>query len=297
MGKKTGQNRRFRETAYLNNATYIQYYDMLTELACVMFEWTGLPETIDQRFLELTLFGKGQAVFFKDEAIGYLALPFADMGRLNVYNIPVQRYATANGYSHMCSDGDSVIIYNNYLRKPSRNMIDLFSRRLYNIDRIMDVNINAQKTPAFIQCSEEQRLTFQNLYMQWDGNMPFIFADKSLRKEDFNVLSLNAPYIADKLRDEKTLIWNEALTYLGISNTNIVKKERLVSDEVVRNQGGTIASRYSRLEARHQACDQINKMFGLNVQCDFREDYRAFEKDLDEVAEFSDEGLGGTDSE
>ena len=84
----------------------------------------------------------------------------------------------------------------------------------------------------------------------------------------------DAPFVADRLYTLKTQLWNEALTYLGISNLNVQKKERLISDEVMRNQGGTIASRYSRLEARRQACNEINKMFGLDIWCDFRDDFR-----------------------
>jgi hypothetical protein len=48
----------------------------------------------------------------------------------------------------------------------------------------------------------------------------------------------------------------------------------MLTDEVIRNMGGTIASRYSRLNERRTACDKINKMFGLNIECNFREDYR-----------------------
>ena len=69
------------------------------------------------------------------------------------------------------------------------------------------------------------------------------------------------------------------LTYMGISNISYQKRERLISDEVTRSQGGTIAIRYSKLNARRQACDEINRMFGLNISCDFREDYRI--KDLE----------------
>ena len=64
------------------------------------------------------------------------------------------------------------------------------------------------------------------------------------------------------------------LTFLGISNLNVQKKERLITDETIRSQGGTIASRYSRLNARRQACEEINKMFGLDIWVDYREDYR-----------------------
>lgn len=275
MGR-TKKDRMFWESAVLNNSTYQQYYSRLTELATVMFKWEGLPDTIDERFLEMTLFANGMAVFFKDDALGYLALPVAIGGKLNVYNIPTNRRAYAsNGYQKTMDETDSVIIFNNYLHTNSKLDIEMFSRRLYNIERAIDVNVNAQKTPILIECSEQQRLTLKNLYMQYDGNQPVIFADNALSSEALKVLKTDAPFVADKLRTEKTATWNEALTYLGISNTNFTKKERLVSDEVMRSQGGTIASRYSRLEMRRQACEQINRMFPeLNVTCDYREDFR-----------------------
>ena len=68
------RDRQFWESATLNNATFRQYYNRLTELSISMFEWKNLPDTVDPRYLELTLFTDGQAVFFKDEEIGFLAL-------------------------------------------------------------------------------------------------------------------------------------------------------------------------------------------------------------------------------
>lgn len=275
MGKKK-KDRMFWESAKLNNATYQQYYNRLTELSTVMFEWKNLPDTIDPRFLELTLFAKGQAVFFKDEELGYLALPVATNGTWNVYNVPKGRRAYAsNGYNNNLNEKNSVIIFNNYTHTNSMLDVEMFSRRLYNMDRAIDININAQKTPMLIQCTEQQRLTMLNLYKQYDGNEPFIFGDSNLDLKGFQVLKTDAPFVADKIRQEKTQTWNEALTYLGISNTNVTKKERLISDEVIRSQGGTIASRYSRLEMRRQACRQINLMFPeLDVWCDYRDDFR-----------------------
>lgn len=275
MAKKK-KDRMFWESAKLNNATYQQYYNRLTELSTVMFEWKNLPKTIDPRFLELTLFAKGQAVFFKDEELGYLALPVATNGTWNVYNIPKSRRAYAsNGYNNNLDENNSVIIFNNYTHTNSMLDVEMFSRRLYNMDRAIDININAQKTPVLIQCTEQQRLTMVNLYKQYDGNEPFIFGDSSLDVKGFQVLKTDAPFVADKIRQEKTQTWNEALTYLGISNTNVTKKERLISDEVIRSQGGTIASRYSRLEMRRQACREINNMYPeLDVWCDYRDDFR-----------------------
>ena len=273
MAKK---DRQFWESATLNNSNFKQYYNRLTELSISMFEWKNLPDTVDPRFLELTLFSDGQAVFFYDEDIGYLALQNILGGKLNVYRVPIERRAYAvNGYQKVLSDKDSVIIYNNYLHSNSRLDVEMFARRLYNLDRAIDVNANAQKTPILIQCDETQRLTMVNLYKKFDGNEPVIFGDKNLNPNNVKVLKTDAPYVADKLYQLKTQIWNEALTYLGISNINITKKERLITDEVTRNQGGTIASRYSRLEARREACKAINNMFDLDIWCDYREDYQA----------------------
>ena len=279
MTKRDGK---FWQSARRNNATYLQYYMHLTELAMSMFEWKNLPDTVDARFLELTLFEDGQIVFFKDEELGYLCLQCAVNGGFNVYRIPTNRRAYAvNGYQKTLTENDSVIIYNNFLRTNSMLDVRNFAERLYNIDRAIDVNINAQKTPILIKCDEQQRLTMLNTYQQYDGNQPVIFGDKALNTNAFQVLNTGAPLVADKLYTLKMQLWNECLTYLGISNINVQKKERLITDEVTRNQGGTIASRYSRLEARRQACEQINRMFGLDIECNYREDYRNIADDIE----------------
>lgn len=291
------KDREFWESAAMNNATYQMYYQRLVELAISVFEWRNLPETVDARFLELCLFTDGQAVFFRDEELGYLALQNAMNGGFNVYRIPINRRAYAsNGYNKRLTIKDSVIIFNNYLHTNSMLDCTLFARRLYNLDRAIDVNANAQKTPILIKCDETQRLTMTNLYKQYDGNTPVIFGDKSLNTTGVEVLNTGAPYTADKLYDLKVKIWNEALTYLGIPNVSITKKERLVSDEVVRNQGGTIASRYSRLNARQEACKQINDMFGLDVWCEYREEFLNSESDKNASREALEE-KGGEDSE
>lgn len=272
----------FSESAYLNNGTYGFYLSRLMELAMSMFEWKNVPESIDTRFLELTLFSDGQAVFFKDEEMDkFLALQCIINGRLDVYRVPINRRAFAvNGYQRNLTNKDSVIIYNNFLRTNSYQMCVLYAKKLYNLDRIIDVNANAQKTPVLITVDETQRLTALNAYKEWDGNQPVIYGDKALDPNLLRVLKTDAPYVSDKIYQLKVQYWNEALTYLGISNLNVQKKERLVADEVVRSQGGTIASRYSRLEARREACRKINVMFGLNMDVDYREDFRETDDEI-----------------
>ena len=272
MKKKT----LFEESLITNNLTYVQYLNRLTELAITMFEWKNLPPSVDARYLELHLFETGCMVYFNDDVLGNLCLDCIPQGRLGVYGDPVLRraYSGYNNYQKLLKESNSVIIWNNYLHLNSILDIKMFAKRLYNLDRIIDVNSNAQKTPGFIQGTEKQRLTLLNLYKEYDGNAPFIFGDKNLDLNCLKFISTNAPYVCDKIYQLKTQIWNEALTYLGISNINIQKKERLITDEVTRNQGGTVASRYSRLESRREAVKKINAMFGTNIEVNYREDFQ-----------------------
>lgn len=292
------KGRKAQTEAFLQNQrTYLQYVNRLTELSISMFDWKNLPDTIDARFLELALFNDGMAVFFKDEVMGYLGLQVMIGGTLDVYRIPITRTAFAqNGYQMKLDQSNSVIIFNNMLHTNSILDVQEMSKRLYEIQRTIDVNVIQQKTPKIITCTENQRLVMKNLYAQYMGNEPFIFGDKNLDLSGIKTFDTTSPYVADKLYDLKTQYWNEALTYLGISNVNTVKKERMITDEVQRNLGGTIASRYSRLFMRQQACEQINKMFGLNISVDYREDIQVIDTYDANQANLSNEidiGKGG----
>ena len=286
MGRR--RNTEFNTSARSNNRSYVQYFDRLTELAISMFDWQNLPETVDARYMELQLFTKGQVVFFEDKDLGFLALPNAANGNFNVYGIPVRRRAYAvNGYNKTLTEKDSVIIWNNMLHTGSSFEVDQYARRLWEIDRTIDVNVKA-KTPILIKCDEHERLTMKNLYMQYDGNAPVIYGDKNLNANGLQSISTQAPYVADALYQLRTQLYNEILGVLGISNISYQKRERLISDEVIRSLGGTIANRFTRLEPRRQACEEINRMFGLNLMVDFREDYQymtAISETLDENSE------------
>lgn len=274
---KKKKNQSFHNTLMANGATYVQYYNRLMELSMSMFEWKNLPDTVDERYLELGLFSSGCMVFFKDDVIGELALNMTYQGGFDIYGEPTRRraYSRYNQFQTTLDKDNSVIIWNNMLRTNSALDVQMFAYRLYNLDRIVDINANAQKTPVLITCDEKQKLTMKNLYMQYEGNYPVIFGDSNLDIKSLSVLKTDAPFVSDKIYDLKVKIWNEALTYLGISNINTTKKERMITDEVIRNQGGTIASRYSRLESRRRAVKKINKMFGLNITVDYREDFQS----------------------
>ena len=272
------KNKRDSDAIITNNIVFGHYYHRLKELALSMFEWINLPDSVDSRFMEDCLFRDGFCVFFKDEVMGYLCLKTMIGGKLDVYNIPTSRTAYAsNGYNRILNKDNSILIFNNMIHTNSVTDIKMFARRLYECDRTIDVNVKAQKTPVMITCDETQRLTMKNLYAQYEGNEPFIFGGKDLDLKKVQALTTGAPYVADKVHETKMQIWNEAMTYLGISNVSMVKRERLVTDEVSRNMGAVFMSRYSRLNERKEACKKINTMFGLNIDVEYRRDIQAYD--------------------
>lgn len=270
MPRKAQRNLKYQrpwQSAELNSWTYTEWYNYLRNLALNVFEWEGLPDTCDIRFLELTEFERGYCLFFKDPAMDmYLNLPCSLGGIWDVYNVPIRRDAFAsNGYRCKLSKTDSVIIFNNLSHTPSQFYVRMYANRLAEIDRTIDTNVKAQKTPILIKCTEEQRLSMKNFFEQYDGNEPYIFLNSKQSFGDIDVIQLNAPYVANDLFQLKQFYLNEFLTLLGYENSNQDKKAQMTSNEIGANYGQVEASRNSGLAARKMACVEINRMFGLDV--------------------------------
>lgn len=258
-----------------NKITAYDYFLRLCEMSLATFKWNNLPDTCDVRYLELSLLTCGQAIFFKDDVTDdYLNMRFVTES-LDIYGNPDQRiaYSYDGKYTKFLDKTNSVAIYNNKLRNPFTLNLVAFAQRLENIDRTIDVNVLAQKTPMLLVGDQKQMLALRNVYKKYVGNEPVLFADKQINSVEIKSIRTDAPYMADRLWSLKMDIWNEALTYLGVPNISINKKERMVTDEVNRTQGGVLLNRDVRLMERQKACEDINKMFGLNVSCEYNNEY------------------------
>ena len=249
----------------LNAQTYQNFLTRLELMAKNVYKWENLPDTISERFLELSLYGFGNAILVKDEELGFLGLKVAPAGELNMYEEPVRYQAYSINYSKFYTAQDSVLVRNNQLMIPTERIVQLHAMRLYETQRIIDINKNAHKTPILIVCDEDNRLTMQQLYMKYEGNIPYIFGDKHFNEKDIQVLATSAPYLLDKLEAQKATEWSCALTDLGINNKNNDKKERLIVDEVNANNEQIQHNFEIGLQCRQEACDKFNKMFGMNI--------------------------------
>lgn len=257
----------------LNDATYTDYFYRLMMIARTRFEWDNLPDGIDEKWIERYLFSEGRCVFFKDEKMGFMVAKCTDNGKLNAYDESIYIRPYATGYTHKAIENhvDCVVIGNNDLWLPTTRTIQLFALRLAEATRTIDVNINAMKTPKIILCDEKKMFSLKRLFKKVDDNETKIFGVKDLDLESVKALDVEAPIVFDKLQNHKHMIWNEVMSFLGIDNANMDKKERLVTDEVQANNEQVDISASVMLKAREQACEEINKLFNLNISVRLRE--------------------------
>ena len=302
-------NSEFIDSAILNNQTFIDYMERLKRIALSMFEWKNLPNSMNARWLERTLFFKGRAALLKDKKYGFINTACSDGGQINIYGLPTELNCYSFSYQSkrnlytgliegIPDTEEAIMVMNDWECVPTAPTLELFALRLYEAQRTCDTNIKAQKTPIMIKINEKQRLMMKNLYMQYDGNQPFIFGDnKQLSGDELEAINTQAPYVADKVTDYKKEIWNEALTFLGINNIVLEKKERLVSDEANSNNELINLNLQSRLAPRQEAARQFNEKFRLTgtdkeIKVKVRSDlYNIIKKEMSIIESYNKEDI------
>lgn len=255
----------------LNNLTFKVIYDKYKLIALNAFEWGGLPKGMQERHIENVLFKAGKVLFFRDPRMSYMALPCDPIGNGQGYGDPLAYRATGHNYYRTYDADDCVVIENNKLRLPTQDFLMFYANKLAEAERTMDVNIKANKTPVVVLCDDKDVFSFKRIFQQVDGNSPAVFADRSLNLDNMQALDLKAKFLGNELMDYKKSVENELLTFLGINNIPAEKKERLITDEANSNNQLIDSFFELGLEARQRACEDIKKLYGLDVTVKRRE--------------------------
>lgn len=249
----------------LNDLTFRALYDKYRLIAINAFEWDGLPDGIMERHVERLLFSYGRAIFYRSPGKSYMCLEAQDSGQVNVYNDPLGYIACGVAHTERVRAEDCVIIENNKLRLATDPFVMFYANKLTEAERTMDVNIKSCKTPVVFACDDKDVLTFKRIFQQVDGNVPAIFADRGLNLDSINAYQTGVKFMGKELQDYANAVENKLLTFLGVNNTPVDKKERLVTDEARSNDQLIQSFADLQLEARERAAAAINEKYGLSV--------------------------------
>ncbi len=263
------------------------YREKLFREVSNLFIWKNVPNEIPTDYLERTLIRHGRVMFFyDDEAYGYMALRAGIRG-FNIYEQPTHAFAVAPNDQSLPSNYERTIVhkYNEEIGKEKscvliNNMyggeslwkiVDHYAFRLALIQQAFDTNALWQNIPVLISVSDDNvRLSLEKMFSDIFTGKPWIVIDKVLTlKEAMQAEPITVDFILDKLYDVKNEVYNEFKQTIGIDASAVEKRERVLVDEVTSNEQITETCLEIMLKQRKIACEEIKKVFGLNIAVDY----------------------------
>lgn len=268
----------------LNNFTFIDFFDRLKRVATSIFKWKNLPETMNERWLELCLFYKGMAGILKHDDYGIINTEASWSGNIDIYGLPTLVYCYSTSFfseQRVRYDGkvsieelskiygiqndklkEAILVMNNIDMQPTFIAMELFAYRLYKVQRTIDINLDLIKKPFIIGCNEQDKLSMQKFMMDVENNQNMIFATADFDPSNsIKIFDLNVNNHIEELENEKRAILSEALTTLGVNSILVDKAERLISDEGKKDNEFINYNLQYYWKQRKEACEQFNKLF------------------------------------
>ena len=260
-----------------NMREYNFYFKKYQRLLMSMFEWDNLPDGISSRFIENKLFYNGLLIFYKSKKLGFYVVAQATPLGINDYEEPTAyRAYGVNKINEYVKASECVPIWNDMFVEGNVANVNFFAKSLSNIKKTFDVNLEQLKNPYIVSCAEGQRETIKQIMEQKTDGVPYIFTS-----EDFNdlvkvnVFNLQIQNHTKELQDVKSAVENEGLTFFGVDNVNIFKRERLTSGEADQNNEQILLNKNSMYRARKLARDAINEKFELNITMELSKNFES----------------------
>ena len=161
---------------------------------------------------------------------------------------------------------DVVIGWGHTSHAPVRSLVMWYVERIADVENTIDINLFAHKLPRLVVCSPEDRERVADIMEAIDRGEKKLFLEAEDYQAIKNVLDAGgSSYIIDKLYTYKQNLENELLSFLGINNVAVEKKERLITDEANSNNQLINDSSDCFLDSLKNMCDEIETVLGYNI--------------------------------
>lgn len=275
-------------------------------IALNLFEWSNLPPTIEERYIEKALFDKGLVCLVDDKNFGEIVVGCRYSQNMNIWGEPTEVITAGYNYvktfnientinttyirnvnDEINSDENNIletaiVCQNNDLALSTREILEYYVNKLVEVELSTFTNVYLQKFPFLINTTKDNEMTMRTLISKVDKGEPYIMYNKKIAdlSSAVDVFNLNVPFVADKLMQYRFETEREIYTLFGFNN-NFEKKERLLTDEVNSNNDFINCNIDSMFKKRQQFAELMNAKYGWNVKVKKR--YEIEEIDMSEV--------------
>lgn len=275
------------ESKVLDKPTSRKQYIYYMLLRCQsMFEYSGLPETLNARMLELYLQTNGHTAILSHE--GQLYAMYGGLGgEKDVYYQPTL-YTISNPYikmdKHQFIIGvDCVQIRNDALRMGLLPMFERYAELIAENDitmRVSDINMRIQ---SIVSADNDTTRDSAEIYFNrvTEGKIGVITGNAFFEGLHVNPTTTggSSNYLTQLIEFQQYLkaSW---FNDVGLQANYNMKRESINSHEAQMNNDGLIPLIQNMLESRQEGVEQINKMFGTSISVELSSSWKVREAEV-----------------
>lgn len=265
------------------------YWKLIVNKVASLFVWKNLPDTIDERFIELNLIMGGKLVWFKDNDNIY-CLNGNIGGEPNVYYEPCD-FIVANPIlgskqlkirnkdgSRDVKELDGILMANSDWDYESDSAKGGLSGLIYQTaallaDNISSINIsqiNSRLSILFSADSESIARTAEYTLKEIYSGKPYKVVEQDIaEKIQVNpVAATGQNNTIMSLIEAHQYILAQFFQEIGVSANYNMKRERLNTAEVEMNNGALDINIFNMLKNRQEAVALVNEKWGTEIEVD-----------------------------
>lgn len=252
------------------------------ESLCGMFEYEGLPDTVDTDFLELYFITEGMASIRRDtDGDGeYYAMVCADESAPNPYGLGemvISRTENGHVYEDKRNSKEVAFGYNNATKTPNTDYFKL-AADLAEIDVSLDFLVwYSRVSRLFAVCDEKQKQMITEAFKNVTKGVPLTVVSNNLMAQLEEGTGLNSIDITDVDYADKIMRlceYREArnkwfFERYGMAKRTVSKKAQVSKDEANGDTAASFILPLNMLHAREKFIDECNKKFGWDASVHF----------------------------
>lgn len=273
--------------------SYINYF--LARLQS-MFIYTGLPETVPQKWLENLLLVNGSCVWIKTEEDGLFVNRAAPGGDRDVYYIPteviaVNPWAKGTLKEKYIRDEDCVLMVNDTYAQGVLPLLKKYCSMLVENEISLNIACIMSRATSVLSAADDNTKQSAELWIKrlFEGNLgiigetPFLVGNQD-RSLTVNQLSNADGSITNLIEYEQYLkasLYNE----LGLQSNYNMKRESINAGESQLNEDMLHPLIDDMLRERQQALLKVNEIFGTDITVEFNSAWEINEREEEAAIE------------